>query len=85
MLLVLFNDTCKEKLCFSQFSHSHKNTELPCSYYYDSVQKFTERQGWLLLTFFISLDNQLSSINSISHINKKYICLNKMFHGIDRK
>ena len=72
MLLVLFNDTCKEKLCFSQFSHSHKNTELPCSYYYDSVQKFTERQGWLLL-------------NSISHINKKYICLNKMFHGIDRK
>ena len=31
----------------------------------DSVQKFIEIQGWLLLTFFIYLHNQLSSFNSI--------------------
>ena len=31
----------------------------------DSVQKFIEIQGWLLLTFFICLHNQLSSFNSI--------------------
>ena len=31
----------------------------------DSVQKFIEVQGWLLLTFFICLHNQLSSFNSI--------------------
>ena len=31
----------------------------------DSVQKFSEIQGWLLLTFFICLHNQLSSFNSI--------------------
>ena len=31
----------------------------------DPVQKFIERQGWLLLTFFVSLHNQLSSFNSI--------------------
>ena len=31
----------------------------------DSVQKFIEIQGWLLLTFFICLHNQLSSLNSI--------------------
>ena len=30
-----------------------------------SVQKFIEIQGWLLLTFFICLHNQLSSFNSI--------------------
>ena len=30
-----------------------------------SVQKFIEIQGWLLLTFFICLHNQLSSLNSI--------------------
>ena len=29
-----------------------------------SVQKFTEIQGWLLLTFFTRLHNQLSSFNS---------------------
>ena len=28
------------------------------------VQKFVEIQGWLLLTFFIYLHNQLSSFNS---------------------
>ena len=31
----------------------------------DSAQKFIETQGWLLLTFFICLHNQLSSFNSI--------------------
>ena len=31
----------------------------------NSVQKFIETQDWLLLTFFISLHNQLSSFNSI--------------------
>ena len=31
----------------------------------DSVQKFIETQGWLLLTFLICLLNQLSSFNSI--------------------
>ena len=30
-----------------------------------SVQKFIEMQGWLLLTFFVYLHNQLSSFNSI--------------------
>ena len=30
-----------------------------------SLQKFIEMQGWLLLTFFICLHNQLSSFNSI--------------------
>ena len=31
----------------------------------DSVQKIIEIQGWLLLTFFIYLHNQLKSFNSI--------------------
>ena len=31
----------------------------------DIVQKFIEIQGWLLLTFFICLHNQLSSFNFI--------------------
>ena len=31
----------------------------------DSVQKFIEIQGWLLLSFFTCLHNQLSSFNSI--------------------
>ena len=31
----------------------------------DSVQKFIQIQGWLLLMFFICLHNQLSSLNSI--------------------
>ena len=30
-----------------------------------SVQKFIEIQGWLLLTFFICLHNQLNSVNSV--------------------
>ena len=31
----------------------------------DSVQKFIETQGWLLLKFFMCLHNQLSSFNSV--------------------
>ena len=31
----------------------------------NSVQKFIQIQGWLLLTFFICLRSQLSSFNSI--------------------
>ena len=31
----------------------------------DSVQEFNEIQSWLLLTFFICLHNQLSSLNSV--------------------
>ena len=31
----------------------------------DSVQKFIEIHGWLVLTFFICLHNQLSSFNSV--------------------
>ena len=31
----------------------------------NSVQKFIEIQGWLLLPFFICLHNQISSFNSI--------------------
>ena len=31
----------------------------------NSVQKFIEIPGWLLMTFFICLQNQLSSFNSI--------------------
>ena len=31
----------------------------------DSVQKFFEIQGWLPLTFFICLHNQLSSFHAI--------------------
>ena len=43
---------------YSKFNDTHTG-EL------DSVQKFIETQGWLLLTFFICLHNQLSSFNSI--------------------
>ena len=31
----------------------------------DSVQKFFETQDWLLMTFFICLQNQLRSFNSV--------------------
>ena len=31
----------------------------------DSAQKFIKTQGWMLLTFFICLHNQLSFFNSI--------------------
>ena len=42
----------------------------------NSVQEIFEIKAWILLTFFICLHNQLSSINS-SHI-KKY-----MFYKVD--
>ena len=39
----------------------------------DSVQKFIEKQGWLFLTFFICLHNQLSSFNYfIVQISEKH-------------
>ena len=39
----------------------------------ESVQKFIEIQGWLLLTFFICLHNQLSSFNFIiAHMSEKH-------------
>ena len=39
----------------------------------DSVQKFIEIQGWLLLTFFIYLHNQLSSFDDIIvHMSEKH-------------
>ena len=47
------------------------NLLITCSFFNDthmgelgSVQNFIEIQGWLLLTFFICLHNQLSSFNS---------------------
>ena len=46
----------------------------------DSVQKFIEIQGWLLLTFFTCLHNQLSSFNSII-----YRCLKNVIHQIGSK
>ena len=59
----------------TKYSQSHALMRY-CSFFYkltqrnshgklDSVQKFIEILGWLLLTFFISLHNQLSSFNSI--------------------
>ena len=43
-------------------------------------QKFNEIQGWLLLTFFICLHNQLSSFNSITvQMSEKRV------HQIDSK
>ena len=39
----------------------------------DSVQKFIKIQGWLPLTFFICLQNQSSSFNSIMvQMSKKH-------------
>ena len=50
----------------SQHSHGRTCTLL------NSVQKFIEIQGWLLLTFSISLHSQLSSFNSIIvHLSEK--------------
>ena len=43
-----------------------------------SVQKLIKMQGWLLLTFFICLRNQLSSFNSIvAQMSEKCDSLNK--------
>ena len=46
---IYINDTHRKKTCAL----------------FNSVQKFIEIEGWLLLTFFICLHNQLSSFNSI--------------------
>ena len=45
----MINDTHRKKICGVL----------------NSMQKFIEILGWLLLTFFISLHDQLSSFNSI--------------------
>ena len=42
--------------------------------------KFIEIQGWLLLTFFICLHNQLSSLIPLS-----YRCLKNVIHQVDSK
>ena len=44
--------------------------------------RFIEIETWLLLTFFIFLHNQLSSIHSIVTY---YGCLKKVIHKIDSK
>ena len=44
----------------------------------NSVQRFIEIQGWLLLKFFICLHNQLSSFYSV-------MCLKNVIHQIDSK
>ena len=49
----------KEKCCFLRIL-----TGKTCALL-NSAQKFIEIQGWLLLTFFMCLNNQLSSFNSI--------------------
>ena len=40
--------------------------------------------AWLLLTFFIYLHNQLSSIHSLSRI-RQYKCLKNVIHQVDKK
>ena len=40
--------------------------------------------AWLLLTFFIYLHNQLSSIHSLSRI-RQYKCLKNVIHQVDPK
>ena len=44
----------------------------------------TRMAAWLLLTFFICLPNQLSSIHSIKRITE-YRCLKIVIHQIDSK
>ena len=44
--------------------------------------EFTEIEAWLLLTFFLSLNNQLISV-IMPHI-KEYRCLKYVIHQIDR-
>ena len=55
---LLFRDICNNKGAL-------QSTILTWKYYMNSVQKFIEVQGWLLLTLSICLHNQLSSFNSI--------------------
>ena len=65
MLLLDGSRGKKEKkstlLCFTTKRYSHGRT---CALF-NSVQQFIEIQGWLFLTFFICLHNQLSCFNSI--------------------
>ena len=50
------------------FNDNHREN----SCFTELVQKLIEIQGWLLLTFFIYLHNQLSSFNSIIiHMSEK--------------
>ena len=49
------------------------------------TQFSTRIDAWLLLTFFICLQNQLSSIHSILLINKECRCLKNVLHQIDSK
>ena len=54
----------KRKVLFCVFTteqYSHGRTCVLLN----SVQRFIEIQGWLLLTFFVCLHNQLSYFNSI--------------------
>ena len=44
--------------------------------------EFTEIEAWVLLTFFLSLNNQLMSV-IMPHI-KEYRCLKYVIHQIDR-
>ena len=62
---------------FSTLNDTHK--ERTCTLL-NSVQKFIETQGWLLLTFFICLHNQLRSLNSIIPLSSE-----KRVHQIDSK
>ena len=64
----LFSTSTTRKYGSNNFSYIHEALTIltwkTCAFL-NSVQKFIEIQGWLLLTFFICLHNQLSSFNSI--------------------
>ena len=57
-----------------------KNCVLP-----NLVQEFIEIETWLLLTFFICLHNELSSIRYPSSHIKQCRCLKKVVYRIDSK
>ena len=54
----------KRKVLFCVFTTERYSHGRTCALL-NSVQKFIEMQGWLLLTFFLCLHNQLSYFNSI--------------------
>ena len=62
--LLIENQVCNKKRLCEKFLNLTIRTGKTGALL-NSVQKFTEKQGWLLLTFFICLHNQLSSFNSI--------------------
>ena len=69
----------RSKIFLHNRSHMQKS--------YQCRQKAYLKQNmaaWLLLTFFICLHNQLSSIHSLSGI-KEYKCLKNVIHQIDSK